>query len=779
MARRLLLFFAILFSASGFFPLYALINFSSLDISSDNRLLFKLEHYGAGTQETLFLSNIEDRSIRQMTTVPERMDLIDGGRILQIQNALGTTRVSSRGGFLVSMEGFPRTAVYDARVNETLVSPNGRWILSLLPDTGAYGTLVLSDVTSGNTVTIATDIERPDRGFPASWSPDSRVFVYARHERLYYFNVNFGAAVIDERFRLVGEGTINSIAWDKDSDFFYLSGSLIYRVRTTELFTRALYSSFIDIGAMAGRLPFDFDPAFDEFWISPDSASLLLSKGGRNIFYFQLHNDDYYSVESGIPYLVLPRSCFEINVLWSASGGITVLASVIREGVKSILSWRLNPERQNAAFVQLSAPFGGSASLSPDGKTVLFWGEKGIALYDYTLWRNLVIVSDKPAYSCIWTGNNEIITGGSERIERIILFPGDNGRIISRELICLSRVDRFGFEEHPVRGSSRIFAQNDGVWFVTDGRSQWTETASPHVRQTSLVSDKYRVYLEKQSSGVYENIPMIRNTMSVGTFSILPEPLHHTGSVASGSSVASGNSVISIVSDTSGVSADNLFTHGRRDGPREIGLCFDLYDDAEGLPEVLDALNRYGVKATFFISGEFIRRYPDAVRDIAAAGHEPASMFFATINLSDSRYQIDENFIARGLARNEDEYFNTTGKELALIWHPPWYASSQLAVSAAAATGYVTSGRDVDPLDWVSREDEKKFGLPHYSAAEMIDRIMGLAAPGSIIPVRLGILPEGRANYLFRCINVLLDAITRENYTIVPVSQLIAGSRNL
>ena len=114
---------------------------------------------------------------------------------------------------------------------------------------------------------------------------------------------------------------------------------------------------------------------------------------------------------------------------------------------------------------------------------------------------------------------------------------------------------------------------------------------------------------------------------------------------------------------------------------------------------------------------------------------------------------------------------------MVLLWHPPWYAVSREASAAAAKAGYVTVGRDIDPFDWVSAEDEKRFGIPQYSAAEMINRIAGIAGSGSIIPVRLGLLPGGRIDYLYHRINVLLDALIAEGYAIVPVSELINHSK--
>jgi hypothetical protein len=152
-------------------------------------------------------------------------------------------------------------------------------------------------------------------------------------------------------------------------------------------------------------------------------------------------------------------------------------------------------------------------------------------------------------------------------------------------------------------------------------------------------------------------------------------------------------------------------------------------------------------------------------------------MFFAPIDVSDARYRIDREFISRGLARNEDEFFKAAQAELSLIWHAPYYAASSEIAAFAASAGYRTAGRDVDPMDWIRRDDAKRIGLNQLSASEMIDRVMAQTAPGSIIPIRLGLLPGGRDDYLFSRIDVLLDALIRDGYTVVPVSTLMEHAR--
>jgi hypothetical protein len=59
----------------------------------------------------------------------------------------------------------------------------------------------------------------------------------------------------------------------------------------------------------------------------------------------------------------------------------------------------------------------------------------------------------------------------------------------------------------------------------------------------------------------------------------------------------------------------------------------------------------------------------------------------------------------------------------------------------------------------------------------MVDRIIEVIKPGSIIPIRLGLLSGGRKDYLFSRINVLLDALAREGYSVTPVSALLERGR--
>jgi hypothetical protein len=747
------------------FPLSAEVSFSGLDLSSDSRLLFQAHYSGARnySQDTLILSRLTDLAMRQLTVFPEEMVLLENESVIQVQNAFGYARIPVGGGIPTQVNGFEsfveNAAVSKGRIESIAASGDGKWIIRIEPVSAAYGNLILMNVNSGEKTVVANHVERPDKYFPALWSPDSRVFIYERGGNLYYYPIS-DVILQDEQYRLIGEGGVVSAVWGKFGDFFYIRGSTIYHVRGSEVFFRSFYRDFLEIGVSVGTLPFPFDKNFDEFYVSPYSNALLLFKGGKTVFLYPLGANDVNS----LPFLRLPESCFKITTLW-ASDSITIVVGVRKQQKKVSTAFRLNTAVYDT-FTPITIPAFLNAALSPDGKKILFWGEEGVVLFDNVNLQVLQEVSENQTYSCVWLENEEFIIGDAKKIERVSIGKEE----LERELVCLASADTFAFESQtppttnetgiPLDGSARILAKSGEKWFVTDGQDAWSEIDAPSIRETSVVSGRYRVYLEKQSEGDFENLPMIRNITSVGTLPLLRV------------SRFSGKLLPQQAENQQTETNEITVSPERLDKP-SVAVCFDLYDDNTGLNNTLDALDTFGVKATFFLNGEFIRRHPQSVQDIVDAGHEIASMFFAVINLSTVRYRIDANFISRGLARNEDEFFQITGKELQLLWHSPFYSTSSDIIEAASKIGYRTISRDIDPMDSLSNDDIARMDISQIPASDMVDRIIEMKQAGSIIPIRLGLLSGGRNDYLFNRINVLLDTFVKEGYSIGTVSDVI------
>ena len=734
MRNRTIRFFIVLF----ILPLFCLsgISFRDLNLSGDDRLLFRADFEG---RHAVFLSMLADMSMRQLTAFPEKLQLINNGRTLLVSNHFGVSMIPVSGGLPSPLPGYPSFSrgyvPLKGRLQEFAASGDGRWILYVEPTSPAYGKLLLIDISSGEKWVVSENVELPASDFPAKWSADSRLFVYSKDGRLYYFPIiNNLSTLIDERFRIIGAGKITSVLWGQNGEFYYFLGNILYRVINPELFTRTIYGDFLSIGSVAAILPVSFDSGFDRYWIAPDSGAILINKKERNFFVFPLGENQNGTVV--LPHVNIPQGAETFNVFWPSSGPLTITSSVQNE----ITVWRFEiGGRSVMTQTTENIPISTTGLISPDGTRVVFWGEGGMELWDYTNWQLIQMVTSEPVYSCVWNGNRQLICGNGKFIEEINVSDAS----LSRRLICLSGADEFGFEETS-RAASRLLARMGGEWYASNGTSPWSPVTDPQMRQVTLSSQRYRVFLETQFYGHYKNIPMVRNVYSTDTVSLLSK--HSPG---------------------------RAFTLGRQ---TQVALCFDIYDDDTGLIQVLAALRRRGLKATFFLNGDFIRRNQLAASSIAANGHETASLFYAPIDFSDSRYRITRDFIVQGLARNEDEFHRATGRELSMLWHPPFYRTSDLINTAASASGYFTVERTIDPGDWLSREEAIRLSLRQISPSQMIDQIIERKAPGAIVPVRLGLLGGGRDEYLFQSIDVLLDALIRSGCEIVLVSA-ITGRR--
>jgi len=729
-------FFILILSFLSIFRLWG-VDFNGLTVSNDDRLLFRANFE---SKHALFVTNLNDMSIQQLTVAAEKLYLVENGRTLVAINRFGASRIPITGGLPTPLAGYPSFAggntPLKGRIHDIAISADGRWFIYIEPTSPGYGNLILAE-RSGTRRVVSERVELPGSEFPAKWSPDSRLFVYEKGGRLFYFPILSDVSVlVDERFRMIGQGGINSVSWGINGNFFYFIGNTLYQVLNPELFTRTIYGDFLSIGRVAAVFPFNFDQRFDNYWIAPDSGSLIINKNSRSFFFYKLNDNQ---INSGgftgdfLPQVPVPYGAENINVFWTENSA-AVSFSVQNETTLV----RFNNIKENInirAFRRVSAlP---NAALSPDGTRLVFWGESGLELFDYEHVTPVQTLSREAVYSCVWINNRQIIIGNRRLIEEINV----SSSAYPRRRICLSSADEFGFEETP-RGLSRILVKAGNDWFASNGTSAWSPVNNAQVRQASLASDRFRIFLQPQSAaGYYRNIPMIRSMQSTGTLSLVSR---HT--------------------------ANSSYNLNR---PAQIALCFDLYDDDTGLPLVLAALRRHNINATFFLNGEFIRRNPAGVSLIANSGHETGNMFYSPIDLSDTRYRITQDFIARGLARNEDEFHRATGRELFILWHPPFYRSSAFVNAAAASAGYTTIERTIDSGDYVSREDALRLNLRQVPPAEMIEQILQRAEAGAVIPVRLGLLPGGRDEYLFQRIDVLIDALLRSGFEIVPVSSVI------
>jgi peptidoglycan/xylan/chitin deacetylase (PgdA/CDA1 family) len=165
------------------------------------------------------------------------------------------------------------------------------------------------------------------------------------------------------------------------------------------------------------------------------------------------------------------------------------------------------------------------------------------------------------------------------------------------------------------------------------------------------------------------------------------------------------------------VPASVLVTRARpRHGECRIALTFDDGPDAM-TPRYLDALDRLGVRATFFLIGENAAKAPDAVLEYVRRGHEVAAHGWS-----------HEPFPPMGAALLVDELARTTdllppGAFARPLVRPPLGRVTAATLLRIAAAGYTTVLWSLDSDDCRTRDPRA------VEAAVSPERL----APGEII----------------------------------------------
>jgi peptidoglycan/xylan/chitin deacetylase (PgdA/CDA1 family) len=220
-------------------------------------------------------------------------------------------------------------------------------------------------------------------------------------------------------------------------------------------------------------------------------------------------------------------------------------------------------------------------------------------------------------------------------------------------------------------------------------------------------------------------------------------------------------------------------------GPREwraVSVTFDAGSSDRGAAAILDLLAFRGIRATIFLTGDFIRRYPQLTRRIAEEGHEagnhtrthPRLTTYAEDGRQATRPGVDRASLLGELAETARLYREATGWELAPIWRAPYGEQNEQIRRWAAEAGYWhvgwTAGRaGLDGMDWIT-----DTASPGYRGSrDLVDRLVRRAENGGIVLLHLGSeRPEPVAAELPR----LFDGLAARGFRLALASEFLRGS---
>ena len=182
-----------------------------------------------------------------------------------------------------------------------------------------------------------------------------------------------------------------------------------------------------------------------------------------------------------------------------------------------------------------------------------------------------------------------------------------------------------------------------------------------------------------------------------------------------------------------------------------LSISFDAAWGNEDTQQLIDILGKYNIKATFFVVGAWVDKYPESVKALHDAGHEVMSHSNSHAHFN----SLSTDEIIADLNTCNDKIEAVTGVRPTLF-RCPYGEYDDHVINAVRSLGLEPIQWDVDSLDWKE--------LP---AEEIAARVTGRARPGSIV------LFHNAAIHTPEALPGIIEALLREGYQFVPISQLI------
>ena len=127
-----------------------------------------------------------------------------------------------------------------------------------------------------------------------------------------------------------------------------------------------------------------------------------------------------------------------------------------------------------------------------------------------------------------------------------------------------------------------------------------------------------------------------------------------------------------------------------------VAMTFDDGPHPQNTPRLLDILRARNIKATFYVIGGNVDRYPQIVRRIVAEGHEIGNHTYTHRKLT----SLSDSEVTKEMQRTEDAIVRAAGVKPRTM-RPPYGALLQRQRSNVfGGFGYPTIMWSVDPNDW-------------------------------------------------------------------------------
>ncbi|MGQ9727613.1 MAG: polysaccharide deacetylase family protein, partial [Candidatus Fervidibacter sp.] len=191
-----------------------------------------------------------------------------------------------------------------------------------------------------------------------------------------------------------------------------------------------------------------------------------------------------------------------------------------------------------------------------------------------------------------------------------------------------------------------------------------------------------------------------------------------------------------------------------------VALTFDDGPHPLFTPQVLDILKRYGIKATFFLIGKRVEKFPEIARRIVFEGHEVGNHTYShPANLPKENKEQVRQEIEKCTAVIE----KVTGVRPKLF-RPPRGFLNYKVLMLAQLEGYT-------PVFWTVSADHKEAKTPEA----MAQRVLKLVQPCDVILMHDGRIPSRWKDV--KALPLIVEGLQKRGYEFVTVSELFRLTR--
>jgi len=195
-------------------------------------------------------------------------------------------------------------------------------------------------------------------------------------------------------------------------------------------------------------------------------------------------------------------------------------------------------------------------------------------------------------------------------------------------------------------------------------------------------------------------------------------------------------------------------------------LTFDAGANADGVQSILGTLAKYHVKATFNLTGNFVRDYPAPAKAIAAAGHRIGDHSVSHPYPGFVKAKLTDTQMRDQVLSAESQIASVTGADPWPWFRFPYGDYNQHAISMVNGTGFVPVGWTVDTLGW-------KGTSGGITAQTVLNRVLGSLRAGEIVLMHCGSNPDDHSTLDADALPAVIQSLQARGYSFVTVDALM------